>query len=183
MATWVFDSSTFRQILEYYMNNVEIAYDKGYRVVDGKVLNWKGDVLKTRIFNKGYEYLRIRLSNPRKMAWVGVHRLVAFQKFGKKMLEKGIQVRHLDGNPLNNLEYNIEIGTASQNHFDKSPEVRMSASINAARHLRRFSDEIINKMKKMRYDGYSYKDIAKEFGLKDGQQASYYINREYKTKK
>ena len=51
MATWVFDSSTFRQILEYYMNNVEIAYDKGYRVVDGKVLNWKGDVLKTRIIN------------------------------------------------------------------------------------------------------------------------------------
>lgn len=50
---------------------------------------------------------------------VKVHRIIAFIKFGYNFLEKGIMVRHLDDNGLNNTFNNIELGTWYDNYADR----------------------------------------------------------------
>ena len=50
---------------------------------------------------------------------VKVHRIVAFIKFGYDFLGKGIMVRHLDDNGLNNTYDNIELGTWQDNYNDR----------------------------------------------------------------
>lgn len=183
MATWVFDSSTFRQILEYYMNNVEIAYDKGYRVVDGKVYNKNGYKLKNKISTSGYFYFHIFLNGVGKMVTINVHRLVAFQKYGNKMFDEGIVVRHLDGDKKNNLEENIEIGTRSQNEYDKPFEIVKQSRIKCE--ITKTTNDLnnVNLIRQRRKDGLSYPELVKEFGLSGIGQAHYIVNHEYKTKK
>lgn len=104
-----------------YNKNILRAFNKGYRVVNGEVI-YEGNTRKLQTV-KGYAYFNFR--HLRKSTKCKVHRLAAFQKFGKKMFEPGIEVRHLDSNSLNNQESNIAIGTKSQNAFDKPIETRI----------------------------------------------------------
>lgn len=63
------------------------AYNKGYRVVDGKVISpitGKPRVLKQTDFG----YFAFSITNKRS---IKVHRLVAYQKYGNKIFENGIQ--------------------------------------------------------------------------------------------
>lgn len=163
------------------MNKVEIAYNKGYRVANGFVYNKNGDKLNPRIGNVGYYTFSIRLSNPRRKYYISVHRLVAFQKYGKKMFDGGIEVRHLDGNKLNNLEYNILLGTSSQNSSDIPPEVRMKTSIIASTKVRVYSDEEVQSIKNRKKEGATYKQLVDEFGLSGKGHAYYIVNNNYVT--
>lgn len=52
------------------------------------------------------------------------HKFVAFQKYGTSAFEKGVHVRHLDGNVFNLSYDNIVLGSAKDNEADKSPTVR-----------------------------------------------------------
>ena len=61
------------------------------------------------------------------------HHLQACQKFGDKIYEEGMVVRHLDGNPLNNTWDNIEIGTDYDNHMDRSRKDRVEHAIKATK--------------------------------------------------
>jgi len=54
---------------------------------------------------------------------VSLHRFQAYLKFGDKIFEKGIQVRHLNNVKSDNSWDNLELGTPSQNFYDNSPEV------------------------------------------------------------
>ena len=94
------------------MHPVEIAFDKGYRVDrEGIVHGIKVEVLSAPPGNKGYPRFSIHIG--KKFKSVHVHRLQAYQKFGQAMFQEGIQVRHLNGNKLDNSWNNIAIGTAS----------------------------------------------------------------------
>ena len=100
---------------------LETAYDKGYRVVEGEVITPSGTVLAL----VGRKYLRFSTMTVNGIYPVPVHRLVAYQKYGEKLFEKGICVRHLDGDAFNNLPNNIAIGTYRDNAMDIPVEDRM----------------------------------------------------------
>lgn len=112
--------------------NLKIAIEKGYYTDnDGNVFS---RFKKLKVNCTGMDYFTFSVIGiDRKSRRVFVHRLQAYQKFGDKIFEEGIVVRHLDGNPLNNSLDNINIGTQSDNINDISKEARIKKSILASR--------------------------------------------------
>lgn len=104
-----------------------------------------------------------------------VHRLQAYQKYGDKIFEPGIQVRHLNGNSLDNSVNNIDIGTASDNCQDKLPCVRRAAAKTAASTLKKLSDEDLASFRKDRESGYTYRQLMKKYNLAKST-VSYIVN-------
>lgn len=168
------------------VNWVKIAYEQGYRVVDGVVYSRRGKVAKPQISN-GYARFTLRVpvryspDRPRRVARVPVHRLVAYQKYGDKALMKGMVVRHIDSDPSNNLPDNILIGTPSQNMMDKPAKVRYEQSIHAALHQRIWDDELILAIKQDRRLGLTYRQLAEKYGLNNKRQARHISRHYYST--
>ena len=99
------------------------AYGIGYRISkNGKLLNPFGEELHGTLSNNGY--LRRSIYENKKLRVFFLHRLAAYQKFGEILFDKGIAVRHLNGDPTDNTLENIAIGTRTQNQRDISEEVR-----------------------------------------------------------
>lgn len=102
---------------------VKVAYDKGYRVVNNEVV-FNGKVRKL------YKHIKRADSNTISYYSFGirgldgnrieiyVHQLLAYQKFGEAFFDEEMEVRHLDGDSLNNHEENVLIGTKSENRRD-----------------------------------------------------------------
>ena len=82
----------------------------------------------------GYQKFQITLSG--KCIVIFSHRLQAFKKYGYKLYEKGIMVRHKDDVKSNNTVDNILIGTAKDNYNDRGKE---AISISLQR-LKKYSD-------------------------------------------
>ena len=147
-----------------------LAFKNGYNVDKyGNILNTKGKKLKTS--SNGYLNVGLHLNG--KSHRVSVHRLAAYQKFGDKLFEKGIQVRHLNGNPLDNSYDNISIGTASENALDISKDNRIKRSSLANRRFKR--EEVISILKD-RSDGMSYNKLSKKYNICKGE-LSYFFNK------
>lgn len=105
-------------------NKIKYAYQKGYRIdKDGILLNKNKEKVKGFIKSSGYRFHTIRFNNGFKT--FAFHRLQAFQKFGDEIFKPDIEVRHLDGNALNNSLINIEIGSRSQNMMDIPKNIRI----------------------------------------------------------
>jgi hypothetical protein len=93
----------------------------GYQVTtDGRVWSEpkpgkhkKGKWLKPVMLNRGY--LRVTLCNGRQYNCF-IHRLVLETYIGP--CPKGMECRHLDGNPANNNLNNLKWGTRSENSYD-----------------------------------------------------------------
>lgn len=91
------------------------------RSLDRKVLNRYGTtslvadrMLRTYTTNQGY--LRINLTRGNQKRNFFVHALVLAAFVGPR--PNGLQIRHLDGNQLNNTLQNLTYGTASENTLD-----------------------------------------------------------------
>lgn len=91
---------------------------KGYQVDPfGNVISPAVRIRKLEKVNHGrkeYTYWHFRFSaqvDSQRHCNVWVHRLQAYQKFGERVFEPRMVVRHLDGNSLNNSWENIGIGT------------------------------------------------------------------------
>lgn len=98
-----------------------VAYNRGYRVAEnGDIINPNGKVLSgsIRTPNRKYSQLVFTLKIDGKSKHCGVHRLQAYQKYGDKIYDIRVLVRHLDGNPMNNSYNNIVIGSYSDNYYD-----------------------------------------------------------------
>lgn len=155
-----------------------VSYEKGYRITDdGKILNPKGKEVKGRIrVNKkcGYKthVFSVKVPNGCTQS-INVHRLVAYQKFGNKMFENGILVRHLDGNSLNNKKENIEIGSQHQNMMDRP---KLERQINASKQNRKHSNELIEEIRNLYNNGMSYKQIREQYNLPKST-LSYYLSK------
>jgi len=140
--------------MELNFTNLAIvrAYDAGWRVINGILYTPNGEVRDPSSQNMNYRkftfFPKPRINNQRKIN-VRIHRLVAFQKFGYKIFEKDIDVRHLDGNSHNNHEDNIDIGTRIQNIRDKTKEVMLRGAKQACIKNRKFSDEQIENFIKL----------------------------------
>jgi hypothetical protein len=142
---------------------IKKAFEKGYRVLsDGRVKFGK-KFRKLNYQNTKYKYWRFTVQFHGEFAQIYVHRLAAYQLYGEYLFKKGICVRHVNGNSLDNDFKNIKIGTASDNMMDKSPYIRMRSAKIAANKLRKFSDEEIKNMRLDSLSGMSYNYISKKY--------------------
>jgi hypothetical protein len=98
------------------------AIDKGYSSIDGNIVSKTGRIRKEYIPKNGYKQFSINYEG--KSVVIESHSFIAAMKFGIDELGKGVQVRHIDGNNLNNRIENIEIGTPKQNQNDIPAEQR-----------------------------------------------------------
>lgn len=89
----------------------------------GNVISHLGRRLKKIVATNDYRHKNYYESVPiyysGRSRRVKVHRIIAFIKFGYDFLERGIMVRHLDDNGLNNTFDNIELGTWYDNYADR----------------------------------------------------------------
>ena len=80
-----------------------LAVKKGYKVTeDGKLISPTGKELSGIVDNRGYRTFNILRNFP-----VAVHRLMGYQKFGEKVFDPKLEIRHLNGNKLDNSSDNI----------------------------------------------------------------------------
>lgn len=101
------------------------AFEKGYRIdSEGCVRNPNNLLIKSFRKNKRVDYLGFSVKINNEVRVVSVHRLGAYQKYGDKIFEKDLLVRHSDGNPLNNKLENLILGNQSSNMMDRTPEER-----------------------------------------------------------
>ena len=161
------------------------AHRKGYRVVDGEVISpYSGKVLniKTRLSSGRYKYKRFTVGGPSNgRSYVKVALLVAYQKFGNIVFDPNIVVRHLDGNSLNNIEENIEIGSISDNMLDRPTDIRVRCSVTAATKLRKFTDDEIDQIRSFHTTSSSYTETMEEFNITSKGSLWYILNNRYKT--
>lgn len=124
--------------------------------------------------NRDRYFFSIRLNGER--ISFPLHKFVAYIKFGDVVFEEGIQVRHLNGNSLDNSWDNIEIGIQSDNMLDIPIKKRKEIAINASNYVRRFSDDVVLNIKKDRKNGFTYKDLCEKYNTNKGT-LSYLFNK------
>lgn len=159
-----------------YSKAEKIAFKKGCRVINGKVISWTG-CERSYDLCSGYPRFGMkcgsRTDDTRKHYDVFVHRLVAYQKYGDKIYEEGIEVRHLDGNTLNFSEENIEIGSHSDNMLDIPKKKRKDM----ARNNIRFSDKTVEAIRNFHRKSHSYRDTMDTFDIPSKSTLWYILNR------
>jgi len=168
--------------MQKFSRNEECAYLLGYRVTNGEIISGHGKKRKYYINKDGYPEITF-IDNRRRRRHLPIHRMVAYQKFGDKIYEKGIEVRHLDGNSKNFDEKNIAIGTHSENLMDIPKQKRLEFSLNASAKLRKFTDTQVEEIRTQHESGDSYNVLMDRWGITSKGTMSYIINHKYKTKK
>jgi hypothetical protein len=120
--------------------------------------------------------IRIGPRNENKKIHCMIHRLQAYQKFGDKIYEKGIVVRHLNGDRYDNSYDNIGIGTIIDNKNDIPKEL---ISINCGQIKRKYSKEIVENIRKDYENGLSYSSIMTKYHITSKGTIHYIIHKEY----
>ena len=86
----------------------------------GRVRSWtnwkKGELMSAQQQGRG-AYYQVRLSHKKHSTSINIHTLVMSAFVGER--QKGMEVRHLDGNPANNHLDNLAYGTAKENGQDR----------------------------------------------------------------
>lgn len=155
--------------------------DRGYSVDEKGDVYFNGRKRSLNISRGYYNFTaKAKIDGVKICSRVWVHRLVAYHKFGNKIFKEGIQVRHLDGNSLNNSYDNISIGTAKDNSLDKLPSVRLRAALIATSFVKKHDHEKIIDLHKK---GFSYSKIMKELGIKGKGTISFIIRQSMEAKK
>ena len=156
--------------MEYNKHEV-IAKERGYTISeDGIVYNPKNKSVGTSGKNR-YKYFSFRIND--KIIKVYFHRFQAYNKFGNKIYDEGMVVRHLNGNILDNSIANIEIGTNSDNMMDIPEKIRQKRSSNANK---KYPDDIVSLIKSDREKGMSYKELMNKYSILSKGTLSYIIN-------
>jgi len=120
---------------------------------------WRGNILKPSLI-KGYKSVCIwnfQLCKPRRRS---VHRLVALAFIGRDSR----QIRHLDGNPLNNKVENLVYGTAKENCMDRD---RHGTTQRGEAHYRaKLNADIIARIRGLQANGKGCAEIGRLVGMK-----------------
>jgi hypothetical protein len=95
-----------------------------------------------------------------------VHLLAALQKFGEEALSPGVQVRHKNGNPTDNSQGNILIGSPRQNQLDRDHSDRIRCARLGARAKRKLSDVQVHQLRsEYTESSVSRRDLANKYGI------------------
>ena len=155
-----------------FSKNELIAIEKGYSVnKNGTILNKNRKLVKGSIVN-GYYQITVRHEN--RFLKIKISRIQAYKKFENKIYEKGIMVRHLDGNSLNDSWDNIDIGTNQDNMLDIPKDKRSLRSKNSNV---KYSDELVLEIKQYRHEGHTYKEIMEKYDISSKGTLSNIINK------
>jgi len=151
--------------MHWIMNREQTAYEKGYRVTkDGKFLNPKGK--KVGYIPKEicrYEYLNFIIKGKNRR--IKTHRLQAYQKYGDKLFEDGIVVRHLNGNSLDNSFDNIAIGTYRDNTMDIPKEQRIKRTYAAAKTSIKYPKDFVLKLREEYKLIKNYSKLSRKYNI------------------
>ena len=156
------------------------AYKKGYRINNlGEIVNPKNSIINGFISNRLYKIFKVR--NGTKYLTIGVHRLIAYQKFGNKIFNQDIVVRHLDGNKLNNKYENIEIGSFSDNKMDIPSNIRVKMAVHANKDRKILSEEQTIELQSLYAEGYRMKFLMLKFNIKSKSSYHSYLHKKLKS--
>ena len=148
-----------------------VAYKRGYRVTEsGMCINPKGEFIGS-VSLKGYYTTMIRIN--KKKVNFSIHRLQAFQKYGYKLFMKGVEVRHLNGNSLDNSWENVAIGTHSDNIMDIPKQIRIKKALYATSYVRKYNKQEVRDF----YNSCkSYKQTMGRFKMNSKGTLHYILN-------
>lgn len=145
--------------------NERVAFEMGYRTTpEGGVVGLNGRLRALQYKRDGYARFTVRYSQDSTFT-TAVHRLVALELYGEALYAEGIEVRHRDGNSLNNRHNNILLGTRSDNAMDKTPETRLRQARTASAKLHSLTNEQVLNLVADRRAGASYKDLCQKYGI------------------
>lgn len=156
-------------------NNLALieAYTAGYRITkDGEIISKSGLKIKGYYNDRGYKCFSIRLSGVSRSVFV--HRLQAFQKYSDKIFFKEYEVRHLDGNKINNSHDNISIGTHSDNMMDKSEDERKKSAHIATSYVRKHNK---NEIRDFYNKSKSYKKTMDHYKISSKGTLHFILNK------
>lgn len=161
------------------MGNVKdilfIAKSKGYYTdKNGNIFS----VNKKISLRKAQERYNFTIRYYGKRVTISVHKFIAYLKYGDEIFNEGIEVRHLDGNSLNNVWDNIAIGTHSENMMDIPEKNRIKKAINASNKVRRFSDDEVKEILFNKEAGMSYNKLCIKYNTSKST-LSYLFNKAY----
>jgi len=139
------------------------AVERGYHVTDDGQLYGPHGLIHP-LMCKGYPAFTANMPDKFRRR-VMVHRLTAYQKYGEKMFEPGMEVRHRDGNKLNFRPDNILIGTRRDNVGDIPPDARKLMARKAVASRGRVIAERVRLAVELRNAGATWTQINRTFGL------------------
>lgn len=154
------------------------AYRRGYRIRDdgtvispyGRTVGWKA--------TSGYYAITLRVG--KKATWTHVHFLAAYQRFGERALSADVQVRHLNGNTLDNSKGNIAIGSQSDNQMDIHPEIRRQRAATSNR--RKLTFEQAQQLRKDHKNGTPYSVLMHRYGVSKATVSYIVTKRTYQRR-
>jgi hypothetical protein len=152
----------------------KIASKRGY-VVDenGFLIGYRGEKLSNYKHKQGY--VRCTVSVDGKNMSLYAHRLMAYQKYGDRIYEKGNVVRHLDNNKANNKPENIEIGTCLDNFKDLPMELIMERQMRATKKSIKYNkNEVVDYYNKC---GRSRKKTMEHFNISSTGTLHYILSK------
>lgn len=149
--------------------------EKGYTMSkEGILYNPSGKEVKGCDNGKGYLKIGYRYLIYPSLP-ISFHRIQGYLKFGNKIFEKGMMIRHLDNNSLNNHWDNIGIGTSQDNQLDIPLEKRrIMASSPKYNH-----QDIINDYK----SGMSYKQLMEKYSISSKGTISHIVKKSLASEK
>lgn len=150
------------------------AASVGYWVsAEGKLYSPAGPELNTK-YNIRYPNFHVGFGGIQGHA-IPIHRFAAYCKFGPRIFQAGVAVRHLDGNSHNNSWANLAIGTYAENEADKPIDVRAAARRKTAEKMKgrpslvaHLSDEQVIEARALHLAGQTTKEIALRYGVSRG---------------
>lgn len=162
------------------------AHEKGFRLENSKIFSPSGKELTLKSNWKGYLYFcfrpKVSQAGGRKICNICVHRFTAYIKYGNSLFEKGIVVRHLDGNCKNNSFENLALGSHYDNYMDQTEEVRKKRlSLLSFNHKKFTNEEIALIRQDHLINKLSYRDIMKKWGIPSTGSVGYILKHTYKT--
>lgn len=145
-----------------------LAKEKGYTCdEDGNIYGLRGIKINPLLApdRRKFTIRTDELTGERSTTTIPAHRFVAYCKYGDKLFEEGIVVRHLDGNVLNDSWDNLRLGTQSQNMMDRPKEDRIAHAKRAASFIRKYTDEEEEKIYNFYLSCKSYKQTIEKFNV------------------
>lgn len=127
----------------------------------------RGVLVAPKKNKRGYPRVSIRARKVGIDQKVSVHRIAAYHKFGPRVLDPRLVVRHLDGNKANFNPSNLALGTDLDNWHDDPPEVcakRLRSAKLAAVQRRLFDDETTEAIRREYATGtVGYTKLAEKY--------------------
>ena len=142
---------------------------------EGVLKNPQGKIVGS--YNRqGYQKIQVTICG--KARDVFTHRLQAFNKYGKELFKKGIQVRHLNDIKKDNSWDNIALGTAKDNLHDRGEEAIKAAQKKATEASKKYNDKKVLEIKKFhKENNNSQKTTMQKFNISSTGTLWYILNK------